>query len=105
MADTPPTPESPAREPGSATYKVTTLQLTVVGESAPSALVVQIEIECEECGTITLQLWGHHVGGVKAALEGVLKDFPALTEAGPLTKLATQAPFTVWPPKSDPQNN
>jgi hypothetical protein len=43
------------------------------------ALVVQIDIDCPQCGTFALQLAGHHLRTVRDALVEMIDLHPTLT--------------------------
>jgi hypothetical protein len=43
-------------------------------------VLVEIDIECPECGTITMRLLGHHLQTIRDVCISAMDQYPALTK-------------------------
>lgn len=86
-------------------YVVTTIQVVPEGETEPVALHIRIAVSCDLCAGFTLELWGHHVRGIKDVLEDVLRVYPQLTTGGELSVAATRPAFVITPRPGNPSDN
>jgi len=84
------------------TVKCTTMLIEFPDDS--KALVVDIAVECPLCGTIRLQLPGHHLRVIRNALIGAIDAYPELTGSDANVQQVDRFGFTSRAPQN-PEGN
>ncbi len=52
--------------------------MRITPEGGSPVLIVELAIDCDICGEVYVQIAGHHLRALTAALAGVIEDYPDL---------------------------
>lgn len=69
-------------------------------------LVIQISVDCPDCGQLGINIPGHHLRALHRLLGDFLTQFPSTHLSGDLGDVVDEHTFTIpGPPPSDPRVN
>ena len=87
-----------------ATVKVRAVKIEPVDPTRRPFLIVDLAIDCPDCGSYTGRFAGHHLRAIRDALIGIIDEFPEVTGSDEQVEVIEQGRWQGLPSK-DPRAN